>query len=129
MSHLLHVLTLEVCQVWQRRREKYKNKGDKKRGKGNLLLLPESEACLYFLKIKTTSFHKVIYFKKNKLYKIQLRIFFPMFVENIELGNKITYIQVTTISYPPKKRRVKRNTTTDFLEDIPLTTYYQFNFC
>ena len=65
-------------------REKYKNKGDKKGGKGRLLLFPEIKVCLYFLKSKTTSFHKVIYFKRNKLYKIRLCIFFPMLVENIE---------------------------------------------
>ena len=29
-------------------------------------------------------FHKVIYFKRNRFYKIQLWIFFPALVENIE---------------------------------------------
>ena len=54
----------------------------------NLLLLPERDACLYFLKTKTTSSHKVIYFKKNKLYKIRLCIFSPMLVENTEFKLK-----------------------------------------
>ena len=61
-------------------------------------LLPEREEGVYFLKAKGTSSHKVIYSKINKLYKIQLRIFFPMLVENSEfLVTKITYTQVTTI--------------------------------
>ena len=51
-----------------------------KRGKGSLLLLPERKVCLYFFKTKTTVSHKVIYFKRNKLYKIRLCIFFPMLV-------------------------------------------------
>ena len=53
-------------------------------GKGMLtLFLPEREVCLYFLKTKTSSF-KVIHFKRNKFYKIQLCKFVPMFVGNIE---------------------------------------------
>ena len=85
-------------QARQRGREKYKDKGDKKEGKRSLLLLPERKMCLYFLKTKTTSSHKVIHFKRNKLYKIWLCIFSPVLVENIEFKvTKIKYIQVTII--------------------------------
>ena len=76
-----------------------KIKGIKKRGKESLPLLPERKGCLYFLKTKTTSSYKLTYFKGNKLYKIQLYIFFSMLVENIEFKvTKITYIHVMTIS-------------------------------
>ena len=69
-----------------------------KRENGSLLLLPERKVCLYFFKTKTTSSHKVIHFKRNKLYKVRLCIFSPMLVENIEVKvTKTTYIQVTTI--------------------------------
>ena len=41
------------------------HKKSKNEGKRELiLLLPEKEVCIYFLKIKTTSSHKVIYFKR-----------------------------------------------------------------
>ena len=40
----------------QKEREKYKNKRDKKRAKGSLLLLPEREVCQYFFKTKNNYF-------------------------------------------------------------------------
>ena len=76
----------------------YKNKGDKKKGEGKLTFVTWKKGVSIFLKNKTTSSHKVIYFKRNKLYKIRLCLFSPMLVENIEVKvTKITYIQVTTI--------------------------------
>ena len=49
------------CQAKRRDKEMYKNKGDKK-GAGKLTFVYQKEkACLYFLKIKTTSSHKVIF--------------------------------------------------------------------
>ena len=64
--------------------EKIKIKRIKKRGGRKAYFCYPKNVCLYFLKTKTTSFHKVIYFKKNNLYKIRLCIFFPMVGENIE---------------------------------------------
>ena len=83
-----------------------KNKWDKKSEVEKLTFVTWRRSMSIFLKNKTTSSHKVIYFKRNKLYKIRLCIFSPMLVENVEFKvTKITYIWVTTILYP-KKRRV-----------------------
>ena len=78
--------------------KRLRNKVYKKRGMGIITFASEREVRPNFLKTKTTGSHKVIYFQKNKLYKIWLCICFPMLVENIEFKvTKITYIQVTTI--------------------------------
>ena len=74
-----------------------------------LTFVTRKRSVFIFLKTKTTSSHKVIYFKRNKLYKIWLCIFFPMLVENIEFKvTKKTYIQVTTILLPRKKKQKNR---------------------
>ena len=91
-------------------REKSIKIKDIKREKGSLLFLPERKVYLYFLKTKTTNFHKVINFKRNKLYKIRLCIFFPMLVENIELDNK-NYIHSSNdniITKQKKKKGIKK---------------------
>ena len=72
------------CQAKRRSEKCIKDKVDKKGDWECYILLPEREECLYILKTKTTSSHKVIYFKRNKLYKIWLCKFFPVLVENIE---------------------------------------------
>ena len=51
---------------------------------GKAYFVSEREECLFSLKTKTTISYKVIYFKRNKLYKIRLCIFSSMLVENIE---------------------------------------------
>ena len=69
-----------------------------KKEKGELTFVTWKKSVFMFLKNKTTSSDKVIYFKRNKLYKTQLYKFFPMLVENIESKvTKITHIQLTTI--------------------------------
>ena len=73
ISTLPKKLSNSHCQAWQRGREMYKNTGDKKKEKGSLFLQPERKVC--FLKTKTTSSHKEIYFKINTLYKIRICIF------------------------------------------------------
>ena len=73
--------------------EKYIKIKKIKKGKGKAYFVSEREKCLYFLTTITSSSHKVIHFKRNKLYRIQLCIFSPMLVENIEFKvTKITYI-------------------------------------
>ena len=80
-------LSSSNCQTWQREREKYKNKEDKKRNKGSLLLLPERKVCLHSLKTKTTSSHKIIYIKRNNLGKTGFAYFSQCLSKTL---NKVT---------------------------------------
>ena len=59
----------------------HRKKKNPKKGNGKANFCYLKEKCVY---ISHKQKQKVIYFKKNKLYKIQFRIFSPMLVENIE---------------------------------------------
>ena len=74
-----------------------------KMGEEKLTLVTRKKSASILLKNKTTSSHKVIYFKRNKLCKIRLCIFFPMLVEKIELGNKNNIHSSNDNIIPPPK--------------------------
>ena len=68
---------------------------------------------LYYLKTKITNSHKVIYSKKNKLYKIRLCIFFPVCRKHWILSNKnnIHSSNDNIITPPPQKKKSIKKTT------------------